>query len=137
MQLCGVIVCTCVCVCVCMKGSGSFSRDLADWRHVASHMTPHRRATARQTSRPVQVVLGTPDGDLLEGLSSNFFALHRGVVVTADEGVLSGTIREIVLEVGPRVWCARGAEGCGVGGGGRGWTRGPRAENGCVHTAAC
>lgn len=35
----------------------------------------------------------------MEGLSSNFFAIQDGALLTADEGVLSGTIREIVLEV--------------------------------------
>ena len=35
----------------------------------------------------------------MEGLSSNFFALSAaGEVVTADEGVLGGTIRELVLQ---------------------------------------
>ena len=47
----------------------------------------------------MQVVLVSPDGSLMEGLSSNFFALEEGAVVTAGEGVLSGTIREIILEV--------------------------------------
>jgi hypothetical protein len=36
----------------------------------------------------------------MEGLSSNFFTLEGGTVVTADEGVLGGTIREIILQVG-------------------------------------
>jgi hypothetical protein len=51
----------------------------------------------------------------MEGLSSNFFALHEGAVVTADEGVLGGTIREIVLQV-------RAGAGAGAGvGAGTGW----------------
>ena len=37
-------------------------------------------------------------GALLEGLSSNFFVVSKGKVFTADEGVLSGSIRELVLE---------------------------------------
>ncbi len=41
-----------------------------------------------------------PSGSLLEGLTSNFFALQQGVLLTAEEGVLSGTVRELVLQVG-------------------------------------
>jgi hypothetical protein len=40
-----------------------------------------------------------PDGGLMEGLSSNFFVLLGGKLVTAEEGVLSGTVRELVLQV--------------------------------------
>ena len=40
-----------------------------------------------------------PDGGLMEGLTSNFFALQHGKLVTAEEGVLSGTVRELVLQV--------------------------------------
>lgn len=39
------------------------------------------------------------DGRVLEGLSSNFFAVQDGVIWTADEGVLSGITRATVLEV--------------------------------------
>lgn len=38
------------------------------------------------------------DGRLLEGLSSNFFAVKDGSIWTADAGVLSGITRSIVLE---------------------------------------
>lgn len=61
-----------------------------------------RKRRALEESKPQdvnEVILSTPDGDLLEGLSSNFFALQDGAVVTAEEGVLGGTIREIVLQV--------------------------------------
>jgi branched-chain amino acid aminotransferase len=37
-------------------------------------------------------------GTLLEGLSSNFFAVHDGVVRTAGEGVLPGITRSLVIE---------------------------------------
>jgi hypothetical protein len=63
-----------------------------------------------------QVVLMAPDGSLMEGLTSNFFALQRGKLVTAEEGVLSGTVRELVLQVRRawRLW----DPGRGLGGGG-------------------
>jgi len=38
-------------------------------------------------------------GCLLEGLSSNFFAVKTGVICTAEEGVLSGITRSLALEV--------------------------------------
>ena len=37
-------------------------------------------------------------GQILEGLSSNFFAIRSGEIWTAEEGVLSGITRAIVLE---------------------------------------
>lgn len=43
------------------------------------------------------VMIGS-DGSLLEGLSSNFFAVVNGVIWTAEQGVLSGITRSLVLE---------------------------------------
>jgi branched-subunit amino acid aminotransferase/4-amino-4-deoxychorismate lyase len=37
------------------------------------------------------------DGCLLEGLSSNFFAIKDGAIYTAEAGVLSGITRSMVL----------------------------------------
>ncbi|HEY9088575.1 MAG TPA: aminotransferase class IV [Anaerolineaceae bacterium] len=45
-----------------------------------------------------EVVMLDEDGWLLEGLTSNFFAVMDGAVWTAEEGVLSGLTRSIVLE---------------------------------------
>lgn len=38
------------------------------------------------------------DGSVLEGMTSNFFAVIDGELWTAGEGVLLGTVREILLE---------------------------------------
>lgn len=57
----------------------------------------------------------------MEGLTSNFFALHRGALLTAGDGVLGGTIREIVLEV--RNTYSLGARGVGGGGFAQGGVR--------------
>eukprot|EP00775_Hariotina_reticulata_P005354 gene5354-5590_t len=47
-----------------------------------------------------EVLLVTPEGAVMEGLTSNFFVLSSaGEVETADAGVLSGTVRELVLQV--------------------------------------
>jgi len=40
------------------------------------------------------------DGTILEGLSSNFFAVRKGVLHTEDERVLPGITRGVVLELG-------------------------------------
>ncbi len=44
-------------------------------------------------------LLVATDGSLLEGLSSNFFAVRNGVLNTEDERVLLGVTRGLVLEV--------------------------------------
>jgi branched-chain amino acid aminotransferase len=49
-----------------------------------------------------QVLLADEGGRVLEGLSSNFFAVVGGAVHTAAEGVLPGTVREVALQVAPR-----------------------------------
>ena len=41
----------------------------------------------------------SPNGDLLEGLSSNFFGIKGDTVYTAEEGVLSGTTRDFILHL--------------------------------------
>ncbi|GAP06372.1 branched-chain amino acid aminotransferase [Anaerolinea thermolimosa] len=46
-----------------------------------------------------EIIMVDETGEMLEGLSSNFFAVQSGVVWTAGKGVLPGTTREIVLEV--------------------------------------
>lgn len=45
-----------------------------------------------------EVIMIGEDDCLLEGLSSNFFGIKAGEIFTADEGVLSGITRELVLE---------------------------------------
>ena len=41
-------------------------------------------------------------GAIMEGLSSNFFAVLNGTLYTAGEGVLAGTVREVALAVARR-----------------------------------
>lgn len=50
-----------------------------------------------------EIVLIGEDGDLFEGLSSNFFVLQGGVLYTAGEGVLLGSVREAVLRSAERL----------------------------------
>jgi branched-chain amino acid aminotransferase len=44
------------------------------------------------------------DGSLLEGLSSNFFAVLGGALRTEDERVLHGVTRDLVLEIAAALW---------------------------------
>jgi branched-chain amino acid aminotransferase len=44
-------------------------------------------------------LLVAPDGSLLEGLSSNVFLVRDGILHTAEDGVLPGLTRAMVLEV--------------------------------------
>ena len=48
-------------------------------------------------------LLVAADGSLLEGLSSNFFALRGGELHTEEERVLAGVTRSLVLEVAERL----------------------------------
>lgn len=46
-----------------------------------------------------EILMVSPNGDLLEGLSSNFFGIKGDTVYTAEEGVLSGTTRDFILHL--------------------------------------
>lgn len=63
-----------------------------------------RQRQALETAKPAdvnEVILVSHDGALTEGLTSNFFVLSdKGEVVTAQEGVLDGTVRQVILQVG-------------------------------------
>jgi branched-subunit amino acid aminotransferase/4-amino-4-deoxychorismate lyase len=44
-----------------------------------------------------EIILGGEDGELLEGSQTNFYAVQNGVLWTAGDGVLAGTVRNLVL----------------------------------------
>jgi len=50
---------------------------------------------------PYEYLLLSPDGHILEGVGTNFWAVRDGVVYTAGEGVLEGITREILLQLIP------------------------------------
>lgn len=50
-----------------------------------------------------EVFLMDHTGHVLEGLSSNFYAIHQGELFTADEGILQGISRQIVLQIAPEI----------------------------------
>eukprot|EP00271_Cylindrocystis_brebissonii_P022479 TRINITY_DN8669_c0_g1_i4.p1 TRINITY_DN8669_c0_g1~~TRINITY_DN8669_c0_g1_i4.p1 ORF type:complete len:383 (+),score=30.78 TRINITY_DN8669_c0_g1_i4:33-1151(+) len=61
-----------------------------------------RQRKSLEDSKPSdvnEIVLMGDDGSVLEGMSSNFFVVRGGAVMTAQEGVLLGTVREVALQV--------------------------------------
>ena len=46
-----------------------------------------------------EVLLSTEEGKITEGLSSNFFAIRDGKLYTAEQDILFGTVRGVVIEV--------------------------------------
>ncbi len=53
----------------------------------------------RETNAFDELLMVTPKGEFLEGLSSNFYGVMGGTVYTAEEGVLSGTTRDFILKI--------------------------------------
>jgi branched-chain amino acid aminotransferase len=58
---------------------------------------------AQMTPEDYEGLLTTPEGKLLEGLSSNFYAIRDGDLYTAPNGILEGISRRIVMTVAPDV----------------------------------
>lgn len=61
-----------------------------------------KQRSALEATKPPdveEVLLATPQGEVLEGTQTNFGAIIGGVVYTAHEGVLAGTVRRLLLEV--------------------------------------
>ena len=50
-----------------------------------------------------EALMVTPEGGLLEGLTSNFFAVSGGELYTAGEGVLRGITRSLVLDAAEKI----------------------------------
>ncbi len=49
-----------------------------------------------------EILMINPEGEILEGLSSNFFAIQKGHILTAGHGVLQGVTRSLVIEIAQR-----------------------------------
>ena len=50
-----------------------------------------------------EILMFTAEGNLLEGLSSNFYGIIGDTICTAEEGVLSGTTRDFVLKIAEKL----------------------------------
>jgi branched-chain amino acid aminotransferase len=65
----------------------------------------HDRASIEKTL-PADIFTGLllgENGEILEGLSSNFYAILNGELRTAGTGILPGIAQQIVFEIAPRV----------------------------------
>jgi branched-chain amino acid aminotransferase len=62
-----------------------------------------RKLAVEHDGGAFEVILCREDGALLEGTSSNFYAVLDGVLRTAGDDVLEGIARSILLEVAPAV----------------------------------
>ena len=66
-----------------------------------THFIPTAQAVYRDLPAGVhEGLMVAEDGTILEGLSSNFFAVREGILHTEDEHVLPGITRGLVLELG-------------------------------------
>ncbi len=74
-------------------GAALHFMPINDRRNAASH------ERNRDTRVFPQVLLSDEQGRVFEGLSSNFAAVIDGAVHTAGEGILLGTVRQVVLDV--------------------------------------
>ena len=63
------------------------------------HIAVARKIRAEYTKDIQEIITISSDGAILEGLSSNFFAVKDGMLFTAGEGILQGTVRNVVLEL--------------------------------------
>ncbi len=64
------------------------------------------RRSALQRAMPPGIYEGlllSERGDLLEGMSSNFYAIVAGELRTAVEGILAGIAQQVVLEIAPTI----------------------------------
>ncbi len=66
---------------------------------VTGFIVPSRTLKAGLPHGIYEVLMMTGDGQILEGFTSNFFAFVEGRLITAEEGVLEGITRSIVLEL--------------------------------------
>lgn len=62
-----------------------------------------------------EVLMVGPSGEVLEGLSSNFFAIRDGVLITPDEGILPGLTRSLILDEAQKAGIPVRFEGLPVG----------------------
>ncbi len=90
------------CVTLAIRRDNPHSKDT---RFIATA----QQAYARLPEGVEEGLLVADDGALLEGLSSNFFAVSGGELRTEEERVLAGVTRSLVLEVAERLLPVRRA----------------------------
>lgn len=83
----------------CRIVAGAARRDA----EIKSTSWMHERKKLTGGPEPYEFLLTDHDGFILEGATSNFYAVLGGELWTAGAGVLSGTARRIVFHVAPAV----------------------------------
>ena len=66
-------------------------------------LSARRQAQQRLPAGVAEGIILDKHGLLLEGLSSNFFAIQHGTLYTSEEGILHGITRRITLEVAGKI----------------------------------
>jgi branched-chain amino acid aminotransferase len=64
-------------------------------------LATYYRDQARE--KAYEILMASEDREILEGTSSNFFAVHDGILRTAGSGVLEGITRTFVLEIAKKL----------------------------------
>lgn len=64
----------------------------------SAFLTDSQAARALLTEGINEVLMVGPTGTVLEGLSSNFFGIRAGTLLTAEDGILPGITRSLVLD---------------------------------------
>jgi branched-chain amino acid aminotransferase len=63
-----------------------------------------RQNLRKQQPEVFEILIQKSTGEILEGMSSNFYAVLHGKLHTAGENVLPGITRSVLLQIAPRVW---------------------------------
>lgn len=66
-------------------------------------MQARKSATENLPAGAYEALLVSPEGSLLEGTSSNFYAIMDGTLRTAREGVLPGMAQKIIFQIAPAI----------------------------------
>ncbi len=85
-------------VCEVLRGAARTNAEVKStaWMHERIHL----HGTIPE---PYEYLLADDQGFILEGATSNFYAVLNGALITADRGVLRGIARRIVLLVAPGI----------------------------------
>jgi branched-chain amino acid aminotransferase len=70
------------------KPKGKFTHFISDAQRLRQNKHPDA----------AEMLMVDPSGKILEGLTSNFFGVQKGVICTQDTGILHGITRALVLE---------------------------------------
>lgn len=73
-----------------------------------------REARQLKSAEINEVLMVGASGEVLEGLSSNFFGIRDGVLITPDEGILPGLTRSLILDEAQKAGIAVRFEGLPV-----------------------